>query len=106
MEPPTFSVGGTGRSFAIGFDRSQPVEGLLFFGCAQYAAGNKNVRFPFLSNETLEMSDVHMIRPNRGGEAIESPPPPAPKGNWIKIRVNYTPTCFYQIVDLLFDGHC
>jgi hypothetical protein len=86
--------------------RFQAVARHLYFGCAQYAAGNEKVRFPFLSNETFELSGVHMIRPNRSGEALESPSPPALKGNLIKIRVNHTPTCFYQIVDSPLDGHC
>jgi hypothetical protein len=85
---------------------SRPVAGRLFFGCAQYAAGRKNVRFLSLSNEIFEMSGVNMIRPNQGGEAIESPSPPALKGNWIKIRVKHTPACFYQIVDSPADSHC
>jgi hypothetical protein len=80
--------------------------GHLFFGCAQYAAGSNKARFPALSNEILEVSGVNMIRPNQGGEAIESPSPPALKGNWIKIRVKHTPACFYQFVDSPVGGHC
>jgi hypothetical protein len=82
------------------------VAGHLFFGRAQYAAGSNKVRFPALSNEILEMSGVNMIRPNEGCEAIESPPPPALKGNWINIRVKHTPACFYQFVDSPVDSHC
>ena len=78
MEPPIFLSQGDRLHVAIGFDRFQPfVAGHLFFGCAQYAAGSKKVRFPALSNEIFEMSGVNMIRPNHGGEAIESPSPPA-----------------------------
>jgi hypothetical protein len=77
----------------------------LFFGCDQYAAGSKKVRFPALSNEIFEMSGVNMIRPNQGGEAIESPSPPALKGDRIKIRVKDPPARFYQIVDSLFGRH-
>jgi hypothetical protein len=107
MEPPIFSVRGTGATAPLGLAGSSvSAAGHLFFGCAQYAAGKKKVRFPFLSNETFEMSGVNMIRPNHGGEAIESPSPPALKGNWIKIRVKHTPACFYQIVDPVFDSHC
>jgi hypothetical protein len=68
-----FSVSGTDVHFAIGFDRSQAVAGPPVLGCDQYAAGSKKVRFPALSNEIFEMSGVNMIRPNHGGEAIESP---------------------------------
>jgi hypothetical protein len=82
------------------------VAGHLFFGCAQYAARSKKVCLPALSNEIFEVSGVHMIRPNQGGEAIESPSPPALKGNWIKTRVKHTPPCFYQIVDSPVDSHC
>ena len=104
MERSSFSRGDR-RHVAIGSDRSQPVAERLFFGCAQYAVGSKKVRFPALLNEIFEMSGVNMIRPNHGGEAIESPSPPELKGNWIKIRVKHTPPCFYQIVDSLFDSH-
>ena len=100
MEPPIFSVRGTDVTLPLALAGSSLfVAGHLFFGCAQYAAGSKKVRFPALSNEIFEMSGVNMIRPNHGGEAIESPSPPALKGNWIKIRVKHTPACFYQIVD-------
>jgi hypothetical protein len=106
MEPPIFLVRATDVHVAIGCAPSQPVTSLLFFGCAQYAAGSKKVCLPALSNEIFEVSGVHMIRPNQGGEAIESPSPPALKGNWIKTRVKHSPACFYQIVDSLFDSHC
>jgi hypothetical protein len=102
---PGFFSQGDRRHFAIGFDRSQPVAGRLLFGRAQYAAGSKKVRFPALSNEICEMSEVNMFRPKHGCEAIESSSPPALKGNWIKIRVKHTPACFYQIVDSPVDSH-
>jgi hypothetical protein len=77
MEPPIFPPW-QGRN---NFNRSPLalagsslfVAGHLFLGCAQYAAGSKKVRFPALSNEIFEVSGVNMIRPNHGGEAIESP---------------------------------
>src|SRR5437763_1891243 len=81
------------------------VVGHLFLGCAQYAAGSKKVRFPALSNEIFEMSDVNMIRPTQSSEEIESPSPPALKSDRIKIRVKDPPARFYQIVDSLFGRH-
>ena len=104
MERSSFSRGDR-RHVAIGSDRSQPVAERLFFGCAQYAVGSKKVRFPALLNEIFEMSGVNMIRPKQGGEGGESPSPPELKGNWIKIRVQHTPVCFYQIDHSLFDRH-
>ena len=94
MERSSFSHGDT-RHVAIGFDRSQPVAGILFFGCAQYAACSKKVRFPALSNQLFEMFGVNMIRPKHGGEAIESASPPVMKRDRVKVRVNHTPACFY-----------
>lgn len=82
------------------------VAGHLFFGCAQYAAGNKKVRFPFLSNKTFKISHVDMIRPNHGGEAIESPEPPLMESDGVEVGVKDTPPRFYQIVDSRVDGHC
>jgi hypothetical protein len=94
MERPFFSHGDR-RHGAISFDLSQPVAGLLFFGCAQYAARGKKVRFPALSNEILKISGVNMIRSEHGVEAIESPSPPVMKRDRIKIGVKHTPACFY-----------
>ena len=97
MAPRVFSVNGdTDFRLPLALAGSSLfVAGHLFFGCAQYAAGGKEVLFPALSNEIFEMSRVNMIRPNHGGEAIESLSPPALKGNRIKIRVKHTPACFY-----------
>jgi len=107
MELPILSVRATDVTLPLALAGSSLfVAGHLFFGGAQYAAGSNKVLFPALSNEIFEVSGVNMIRPTHGGEAIESPSPPALKGNWIKIRVKHTPACFYQIVDSLFDSHC
>ncbi len=91
---------GDRRHVAIGFDRSQSVRcrpSVLWL--RSVCRRHKKVRLPALSNEFFEMSGVNMIRPTHGGEAIESPSPPALKGNWIKIRVKHNPACFDQIVD-------
>jgi hypothetical protein len=79
------------------------VAGHLFLGCAQYAAGSKKVSLPALSDETFEMSGVHVIRTNHVGEAIESLSPPTLKGDRIEIRLKHPPARFYQIVDSFFD---
>jgi hypothetical protein len=102
-----FSQGDTDRSrLPLALTGHRLLQDRLFFGCDQYAAGGKKVRFPALSNEIFEMSGVNMIRPEHGVEAIESASPPELKGIRIKIRLKHTPACFYQIVDSLFDRHC
>jgi hypothetical protein len=81
------------------------VAGHLFFYCTQYAAGSKEVCFPALPNEILELSGLHMIRANHCSEAIESLSPPVVKGDRIKVGVKHNPAGFYQIVDCPLDGH-
>src|SRR5271157_4321535 len=107
MKPLIFSVRGTDVTLTLALTGPSlfVAAGGLLLGCAQYAAGSKKVRFPAVSNEIFEVFGVHMIRPNHGGEAIESLSPPALKGNWIKIRVKHTPACFYQFFDSPVDSH-
>ncbi len=93
------------RQAFIASDRIKLVDGVPLLDPTAYAAGGKKIRFLALLDEIGEMSCVHMIRANHCGEALESPSPPALKGNGIKIRFKHAPARFYHLDDSLLDRH-